>query len=90
MEFTKSIAQKAIGKTNNLKNLIFLNPEDQLMNILVEFKSKNGVEGQKVMVDMTRQELANLTGFRIETVIRTIKKMEKEEKLSIKKGKIYF
>lgn len=90
LEFTKSIARKAIGKTNNLKNLIFLNPEDQLMQILVEFKDKNGVEGEKVMINMTRQELANLTGLRIETVIRTIKKMEREKKLTIIKGKIYF
>lgn len=90
LEFTKSIARKAINKTNNLKDLIFLNPEDHLMKILVEFKKNNGEEGQEVMVKMTRQELANLTGFRIETVIRTIKKMEKEEKLMIRRGKIYF
>lgn len=90
LEFTKSIARKAIGKTNNLKNLIFLNPEDQLMQILVEFKDKYGVEGEKVMINMTRQELANLTGLRIETVIRTIKKMESAKKLTIIKGKIYF
>ena len=89
LEFTKSIAQKAVTKTNNLKDLIFLNPENQLMKIFAEFKNKNAKNGDEVMIEMTRQELANLTGFRIETVIRTIKKMEKENKLTIKMGKIY-
>ncbi|WP_417430183.1 Crp/Fnr family transcriptional regulator [Halpernia sp.] len=90
LEFTKSIARKAIIKTDNLKNMIFLNPEDRLMKNFVEFKKANGNGEQKILIKMTRQELANLTGLRIETVIRTIKKMEKEEKLTIKRGKIYF
>ena len=31
-----------------------------------------------------------MTGLRIETVIRAVKKMEKEQKLEIVGGKIYF
>jgi CRP-like cAMP-binding protein len=38
---------------------------------------------------MTRQQLANMTGLRVETVIRTIKQMEKDEKLSIVRGKVF-
>lgn len=90
LEFTKSIARKAIIKTDNLKNMIFLNPEDRLMKNFMDYKEANGNDEQKILIKMTRQELANLTGLRIETVIRTIKKMEKEEKLTIKRGKIYF
>lgn len=59
------------------------------MKIFIEFKTENSKNGGEVMIGMTRQELANLTGFRIETVIRTIKKMEKDKKLKIKRGKIY-
>jgi CRP-like cAMP-binding protein len=38
----------------------------------------------------TRKEMSIMTGLRIETIIRTIKKMEKETKVSIKNGKVYY
>ncbi|MFP3834599.1 Crp/Fnr family transcriptional regulator [Chryseobacterium sp. SIMBA_028] len=39
---------------------------------------------------LTRKQLASITGLRIETVIRTVKKMEAEKVLKIKNRKIYF
>ena len=90
LEFTKSVAQKSIIKTNSLRNLIFLNPEDRLLRNFSDLKKADGKPDQKFLIDMTRQDLANLTGLRIETVIRTIKKMERENKLTIQRGKIYF
>ena len=41
------------------------------------------------MIKLTRKEISHSTGLRIETVIRTIKKMEKEGKLEIINGKIF-
>ncbi|GAB0157161.1 hypothetical protein CHRYSEOSP005_24310 [Chryseobacterium sp. Alg-005] len=41
-------------------------------------------------VPLTRQQLANLTGMRVETIIRTVKKMEKERILKIENGKIFY
>ncbi|MVZ64663.1 cyclic nucleotide-binding domain-containing protein [Sphingobacterium sp. DK4209] len=38
---------------------------------------------------LTRQQLANMTGLRVETIIRTMKQMEKKDKLQIVKGKVY-
>ncbi|MFC3158540.1 Crp/Fnr family transcriptional regulator [Chryseobacterium arachidis] len=40
-------------------------------------------------VPLTRQQLANLTGLRVETVIRTVKKMENENRIKIKNRRIY-
>jgi CRP-like cAMP-binding protein len=40
-------------------------------------------------IPYTRQQLASLTGMRIETVIRTIKKMEKQDLLRIDGTKIF-
>ncbi|MEF9477344.1 helix-turn-helix domain-containing protein [Chryseobacterium sp. 1B4] len=34
-------------------------------------------------VPLTRQQIANLTGLRVETVIRTVKKMEKKDIIKI-------
>lgn len=38
---------------------------------------------------LTRQQLANITGLRVETVIRTIKQMERKHKLEVVKGKVF-
>jgi CRP-like cAMP-binding protein len=40
-------------------------------------------------VTLTRQQISELTGLRVETVIRAIKKLEKSKKLSIKERKVY-
>ncbi|GGG59467.1 helix-turn-helix domain-containing protein [Epilithonimonas arachidiradicis] len=42
------------------------------------------------IVPYTRQQLACLTGMTVETVIRTVKKMESDELLIIFKGKIMY
>lgn len=87
IEFTKSIAEKSIIKSNSLKNIVFLNPEDRIIKQFNDYKE--GAE-QKMVIDLTRKELSNMTGLRIETIIRTIKKMEKEGKLEIKNGKVFY
>lgn len=38
---------------------------------------------------LTRQQLANMTGLRVETVIRTLKQLEKSDKLNIIRGKVF-
>jgi CRP-like cAMP-binding protein len=87
LEFTKSIAEKSIIKSNSLKNIVFLNPEDRIIKQFNDYKE--GTE-QKMVIELTRKELSNMTGLRIETIIRTIKKMEKEGKLEIKNGKVVY
>ncbi|MEG1266832.1 MAG: helix-turn-helix domain-containing protein [Myroides sp.] len=39
---------------------------------------------------MTRQEIANFTGLRVETVIRALGKMKKNNIVEIKSQKIYY
>ncbi|WP_133439664.1 MULTISPECIES: Crp/Fnr family transcriptional regulator [Chryseobacterium] len=88
-EFTVSIAKKSIKKSHLLKQIVLFNPEDRILLQLRDFKSENGCDGEKIMINYTRKELSHMTGLRIETVIRTIKKMEKEGKLEIVNGKIF-
>lgn len=87
LEFAKSIAEKNILKSNSLKNLIFLNPEDRILKQLNEYK---GEKKEEIMINLTRKELSYMTGLRIETIIRTIKKMEKDGKLKIVNGKVFY
>ena len=87
LEFTKSIAEKSIIKSNSLKNIVFLNPEDRIIKQLNDYKEG---KDEKIIIELTRKELSNMTGLRIETTIRTIKKMEKDGKLQIVNGKVFY
>lgn len=90
LDFTRSVAEKSIKKSQNLRNIVFQNPEDRIIYQLTDFKKEHCPNNERIRVDLTRKELSNLTGLRIETVIRTVKKMEKDGKLDIVGGKIYF
>jgi CRP/FNR family transcriptional regulator, cyclic AMP receptor protein len=67
-------------------------PEHRLNTVLKYFKSKIIKKGssEKIIIPFTRQQLADMTGLRVETVIRTIKKMEKDGKLKLEGHKIRF
>lgn len=41
-------------------------------------------------VKLTRQQIADLTGLRVETIIRTLKKMEQDKLVKIEDRKIYY
>lgn len=66
------------------------NPEDIIYNLLQKLNEDRKLichECNRLM--LTRQQLANMTGLRVETIIRTMKQMEKEDKLNIVKGKVF-
>lgn len=67
-------------------------PEHRLLTVLKYFKSKqdNGAVKEKLIIPYTRQQLADMTGLRVETVIRAVKKMEKDGKLTLEGHKIRF
>jgi len=89
LAFAMSVAEKSLRKSHSLKNLVFLNPEDQIYNHLQDYKTEHHCgENKKMTVELTRKDLSLMTGLRIETVIRTVKRMEKSGRLEIVKGKI--
>jgi CRP-like cAMP-binding protein len=64
-------------------------PEHRLITVLKYFRSKLKAKDKSTEVfPFTRQQLADMTGLRVETVIRTVKKMEKEGKLHLEGHKI--
>lgn len=62
-------------------------PEHRLMTLMKYLKKKNSND-PNFIIPYTRQQLADMTGLRVETVIRTIKKMEIDKKLKIVDHKI--
>jgi CRP/FNR family transcriptional regulator, cyclic AMP receptor protein len=67
-------------------------PEHRLITVMKYYKTKEQKPDPKtkIIIPFTRQQLADMTGLRVETVIRAVKKMEKEGKLALEGHKIKF
>ncbi len=90
-EFTNEIDKKAYDKTLRLKSIVHQCPHERILNFLNLHKRTIGLEpSEKTIIDVTRKEIANSTGLAIETVIRTVKKMEREQKIQLINHKIYY
>lgn len=59
-----------------------------LMDYLKSFQEK--IDPFSFHIQLTRQQIADLTGLRVETIIRTLKKMEKENSLRFENKQILY
>lgn len=85
----KSLADHLSDKYSMLFNLVTQDPELKIESIINYFKGSGNFQPYSFQLPLTRQQLANLTGLRVETVIRTIKKMENANKLMIRNRRVY-
>ena len=85
--FLKLMAQRTYNKSNSSKSLALNTAEEKIIELFNQLKSKKIINGDFV-VPFTRQEIANILGIRIETVIRTISKLKSENIIQIEKNKI--
>ena len=61
------------------------------MGLLDYFKlNQIHISPDESLVILTRQQIADLTGLRVETVIRVIRNLHMSGKLTIKHGKIFY
>ncbi|WP_410703659.1 helix-turn-helix domain-containing protein [Chryseobacterium sp. SIMBA_029] len=60
----------------------------ELFRVLKAYYSKS--EPFSFQIPFTRQQLSSITALRLETVIRTVKKMEKNKMVRIINGKIFY
>jgi CRP/FNR family transcriptional regulator len=89
--FLKLLANRIFNKANTSKEIINQKPAFRIIAFLNHFKDKNLiVDKKRLLVPFTRQEIADFTGLRVETVIREVKKLETMKKLEIIEHKIYF
>jgi len=89
--FTKLMSQRLRFKFLLLKELVHHNPEQSIRTLLNYLKRNNKSICTKCnKVNLTRQQIANMTGLRVETVIRTIRHLHEKGTLVIEKGKVYY
>jgi len=88
LDFTKSICKRMVYKAKIMKEVSVHPPEHRILTLLNHLKLNSKTKGL-YQVQLTRQQISDLTGLRVETVIRAIKSLEKSKKLSIIERKVY-
>ena len=88
-KFLNLMCQRIHSKAISSKDIINQKPEFRIMAFLIAHK-KNKNCYEKELVPYTRQEIANFTGLRVETVIRAFTKMSKCQKVDIINHKVFY
>lgn len=90
VELDRILCERLKYKNMILSEISFYDPEHRIISLLGYLKSKSPSPDMLFQVPLTRQQLADMSGMRVETVIRTIKRMEETGKLQLQDHKIFF
>ncbi len=91
LNFTRVLADRLYYKATMASGNSNENAEERVRT-LIDFLKKSVYkvsQTERFPVDLTRQQIADLTGLRVETVIRSIKKMADKGEIEIRKRKVY-
>lgn len=83
-------ARRIYSKATTLREIINHTPEARIIGFLNDYKKKNNKEADRIEIPYTRQEIANYTGLRVETVIRTLTKMKTKKIVQIVERKLIY
>ncbi|MCE2743202.1 MAG: Crp/Fnr family transcriptional regulator [Fluviicola sp.] len=91
IEFTQTLADRLHFKSLMAAEISNNDPEARILTLLdyLKFTIYKIEEPFEYEVELTRQQIADLTGLRVETVIRSIKSLEKKGKLKIVSRKVW-
>ncbi|WP_413532199.1 Crp/Fnr family transcriptional regulator [Empedobacter brevis] len=84
----KSLARRLYYKSIMAPEISSQTPERRLIKLLYYLRAHDQNNEAEYLINFSRQQLGDLTGLRVETVIRTIKILEKKGELEIRNGKI--
>lgn len=88
LQFTKLICKRMVYKAKIMREVSIYPPEHRIITLLQHLKGNSKTDAS-FEVPLTRQQISDLTGLRVETVIRAIKKLEKAKALAIIDRKVY-
>jgi len=91
---TKLLSQRLKAKSKILKEITCYTPEHRILSLLDNIKheqnSTTDIEAERVKIDFTRKQIAEMTGLRVETVIRVMRGLFEKKILIIEKGKVFY
>lgn len=88
LKLDQILCQRLRYKNMILSEVSFHDPEHRLDTLLKHLKDSFGKKGEPFEIPLTRQNIADMTGMRVETVIRCVKRMEANGKLKLRGRKI--
>lgn len=91
LNMTTNLARRLYYKSIMASEISSQEPEHRVLKLIDYLKTKISKTPVtvKYKVEITRQQIADLTGLRVETVIRAIKALEKKGELTINDRKVY-
>lgn len=88
--FTRLLAKRVRFKFLLIKSLALYAPEARIATLINYLKTENKNFCPKCnQLKLTRQQIADMTGLRVETVIRAMRHMHDRGELVIEKGKVF-
>lgn len=89
-KFNSLLSNRLRYKAILLKEISSYCPDHVILTLLKYLRDNSGeTDKSQFYIRFTRQQIADMTGLRVETVIRTVKMLQKEGKLEIRQHKIY-
>lgn len=85
----KVLSYRVLNKAHVMKNNAINPPETRILELFQAHRQVTPMLERSEHLPFTRQEIAHLTGLRVETVIRAIGKLADAGKISIRDRKIY-
>ncbi len=88
---TQSLCRKLYQKAFLGKGIAGQPPEERIHTLIRLLKKESGGDPEgDYLLDLSRQQVADMIGLRVETVIRALKKLEEKGVVVIKNGKVYY
>jgi CRP/FNR family cyclic AMP-dependent transcriptional regulator len=88
--FSRLMSERLRFKFLLLREIACHDPEQSITSLLAYFKrTRKNICTDCNRIKLTRQQIADMTGLRVETVIRTIKSLQRKGTLLVDKGKVY-
>lgn len=88
--FSRLLAERMRFKFILIKSLALHSPEKKIATLLNHFRKEHkNICGDCNQLKLTRKQIADMTGLRVETVIRSMRNMHERGELQINHGKVY-
>ena len=87
--FTQTLAKRLFYKAMQLREISSHDPEHRIITLIDYLRAQENNTDRRFRVKLTRQQLADLTGLRVETVIRSVKKLESRGLVIIDGGIVF-
>jgi len=87
LKITRILSERLFYKAMMLEEVANEDGEHRLFTLLDHLEKKGGTDDQSIHI--TKQQLADMSGLRVETVIRLMKRMEEKGVIEAQRGKIF-